>query len=130
MVRIDVKGRDREDYITVNVVMRGGIAEKQELQYAVKDYVEKLTVKGQDLIYVRYADKHTNQSLSWIDEQNNLQYTISNSAKSKLTKKSSLEWQTLLFASIILMLAAITNPAPEMVPGFIVYWGIDMNQGE
>ncbi|KKO51910.1 DUF4367 domain-containing protein [Paenibacillus sp. DMB20] len=85
-----VKGRDQEDYITVNAVMRGGITEKQELKYTDEDHVEKLTLKGQDMIYIRYGNSHTKQGLSWVDEKNNLQYFISNSIKSNLTKEELL----------------------------------------
>ncbi|MGM1046145.1 MAG: DUF4367 domain-containing protein [Bacillota bacterium] len=91
------KGRDRQDYINVFVTMRSGIAEKQQIYYSEKDIVEKVTVKGQEMIYIQSVDNDQNldyqvkQALRWVDEQNDLEYSISNSVNSNLTKEDILK---------------------------------------
>lgn len=87
------KGRDREDNISVTARMRSGHGEKQHIFHSDEDMVEKVTVKGQEMIYILHPDNdqdldnQVKQGLSWVDEQSDLQYFISSSVKSNLSKE-------------------------------------------
>lgn len=86
-----VKGSDMETSISVIATRRSGMNPKQEIHYTDKDHVEKVVVKGHEMIYVKYADASFNQSLAWVDEQHDLYYHILFNNKEKLTKENVLE---------------------------------------
>ncbi|OME96662.1 MULTISPECIES: DUF4367 domain-containing protein [Paenibacillus] len=85
-----VKGKELESSITVFVTKRG-MNPKQEIHFSEEDHVEKVLVKGREMIYVKYADAYFNQGLAWVDEQHDLYYHISLNNKVALKKEEVLE---------------------------------------
>lgn len=87
------KGKNFKDRIDVRILMRTGIGEKQQIFHSEEDLVEKLTIKEQELIYVQYmnqddpVDFDVNQTLRWVDEKNDLEYIITSTIKSNLSKE-------------------------------------------
>ncbi|MFC7682071.1 DUF4367 domain-containing protein [Paenibacillus sp. GCM10028914] len=94
---IYTKGKGFEDHINVQILMRAGIEEKQQISHTDEDIVEKVMVKGQEMIYVQYTnqkdkvDYDVNQILRWVDEKNNLEYNITSSIKSNLSKEKLIK---------------------------------------
>ncbi|MGG4093236.1 DUF4367 domain-containing protein [Paenibacillus lautus] len=88
---IYVKGSDMETSIGVIAAKRSGMNPKQEIHFTEADHVEKVLVKGHEMIYVKYADAYFNQGLAWVDEQHDLYYHISLNNKVALKKEEVLE---------------------------------------
>ncbi|MGG4346314.1 hypothetical protein [Paenibacillus lautus] len=86
-----VKGKEIESSITVFATKRSGMNPKKEIQFSEADHVEKVLVKGREMIYVKYADAFFNQGLTWVDEQHDLYYHISLNNKVALKKEEVLE---------------------------------------
>nr|WP_285228788.1 DUF4367 domain-containing protein [Paenibacillus sp. ISL-20] len=88
---IYVKGSDMETSIGVIAAKRSGMNPKQEIHFTEADHVEKVLVKGHEMIYVKYADAYFNQGLAWVDEQHDLYYHISLNSKATITKEEVLQ---------------------------------------
>jgi hypothetical protein len=86
-----VNGKEIEASITVVATKRSGMNPKQEIHFSEADHVEKMLVKGREMIYVKYADAYFNQGLAWVDEQNDLYYHISLNNKVTLKREEVLE---------------------------------------
>ncbi|MCT1403315.1 DUF4367 domain-containing protein [Paenibacillus sp. p3-SID867] len=86
-----IKGKEIESSITVFATKRSGMNPKQEIHFSEEDHVEKVLVKGHEMIYVKYADAYFNQGLAWVDEQHDLYYHISLNNKVALKKEEILE---------------------------------------